>query len=470
MKHIYLGMDIGTTNTKVLAIDEFGDQIAIASNETVWHNKPGGRVEANPEEIFRTCLQTTYDAIKLSKAIHGEVKVASFAITGLAESGVIVDSQGLALSNPVAWFDARGEKEMHELGEEFRIGFQSKTGLVFKAEASISTLLSLKSEGFDFTNKDIIWLNLQEYIAYRLTGTMASEPSLSSRTGLYDQSTFKMWKGAKDVLGVNDSFVPEERNAGESWGEISSPFFESELIGAVVTIAGHDHAVGALGSGATQPDQIFNSTGTSDAILRTVPGNLTDQQRIDLTTMGVSAGRHVLANMSGCIGGSRGGLILRRSLDLIGARRGERLREIDEAWSPKIKFRDVIDLTQHKSISNDISIVVTGDAGPNELWAAALDYMAGENKKFLAGLDKVVGKHKSSVAAGGWIKMSSVREVKKTVMTNLEFSNVEEAGATGAAYIASWIGQKKGDTMVDHINARVLNYSKKNRSSTLASK
>ena len=276
------------------------------------------------------------------------------------------------------------------------------------------------------------------------------------------------WQGAKDALGITDSFVPEERIAGQSWGEITSPYFEAELAGTLVTIAGHDHAVGALGSGATQADQIFNSTGTSDAILRTVPGVLTDQQRLDLTTMGVSAGRHILKGLSGCIGGSRGGLILRRSLDLIGARRGERLQEIDDAWSPQTKFHDVIDLTQHKSISNDISIVVTGDAGPNELWAAALNYMASENKKFLAGLDKVVGKHKSSIAAGGWIKMRSVREVKQKVMNNLEFSNVEESGATGAAYIASWLGQQKGDSMVDHIHERVLNYSKKMESKVSA--
>ena len=99
--NIYLGMDLGTTNTKVLAIDGDGKQIAIASNETLWHTKPGGRIEANPEEIFRTCSQTIYDVIEKVKSQSGNVKVKAFAIAGLAESGVVVDSQGMALSNPV---------------------------------------------------------------------------------------------------------------------------------------------------------------------------------------------------------------------------------------------------------------------------------------------------------------------------------------------------------------------------------
>jgi hypothetical protein len=52
-----------------------------------------------------------------------------------------------------------------------------------------------------------------------------------------------------------------------------------------------------------------------------------------------------------------------------------------------------------------------------------------ENKKFLTGIDRVVGKHKSSVAAGGWIKMRSVREVKKTVIgRTLNFQMLKKPG------------------------------------------
>jgi sugar (pentulose or hexulose) kinase len=454
MTNIYLGMDLGTTNTKVLAIDETGKHLVTASNETVWHNYPGGRVEADPEEIFNICLQTTKDAIGKAAELLGDVKVAGLAITGMAESGVIVNAAGVSLANPVAWFDARGEKEMNDLGEAFKTEYQSKTGLVFKAESSLSTLLAMQSEGFDFSQPGITWLNLLEYVAFRLTGERAAEPSLASRTALFDQSTQQTWKRAQELLKFEDDFIPPMRNSGDSWGNVTADF-QPELSGAVVSVAGHDHLVGTLGAGATKDDQIFNSTGTADVIFRSVPGYLSDQQRLDLTNMGVSAGRHVLEGATSCIGGSRGGLVLRRALDLLGARRGERLTEIDEAWTPDRPFKDVIDLTQEKSISNDLSIVLTGDAGPNELWAAALDYMTNENRKFLAGLDKVVGQHKSSVASGGWIKMKSVREAKRKVMADLVFSEIEEAGAIGAAYIASWASQNLGDSLVDHIKQRI---------------
>ena len=455
MTNIYLGVDLGTTNTKVISVDENGRHIATSSKPTDWIVKPNGRIETIAEDIFDRIIACIDDLLVETKKLVPDVKVAGMGLTGMAESGVILGGKHEILAQPIAWFDGRGEEEMIALGEDFKVEYQSKTGLVFKAESSLSSMLSLKTEGFDFSRPDIVWLNMLEYVAFRFTGVMATEPSLASRTALYDQSTLSMWKRAQEVLGVHDGFIPEERYAGDSWGKINSAEFSDDLQGVIVTIAGHDHSVGAAGSGATESDQLFNSAGTADVIFRSVPGTLSDEQRLALTTLGVSAGRHSLQGNTSMIGGSRGGLVLRRALDLLGARRGPRMHEIDDAWNPDRAFHDVIDMTQYKSISNDLQITLTGDAGPNELWAAALDYMIGENRKMISGIDAVVGTHKTALSAGGWTKLRSVRESKSAVIHDLKFSNIDEAGAFGAAYMASWAHSGSGESLIDHINQRV---------------
>ena len=455
MNNIYLGIDLGTTNTKVISVSPDGRHIATASKPTDWLVKPNGRVEAVAEELFEKILACIAEVLVKTKALLDSPHVAGIGITGMAESGVILDGQAKILAQPIAWFDSRGEAEMNALGEDFRKEYQSKTGLVFKAESSLSSLLSLKAEGFNFTQDELVWLNVLEYVAFRFTGTKATEPSLASRTALYDQSTLSLWKTAQKILGISESFIPEQRFAGDSWGSISSGDFQSELQGAVVTVAGHDHGVGAAGSGATGSDQLFNSAGTADVVFRSVPKTLTDEQRFALTEFGVSAGRHSLQGATSLIGGSRGGLVLRRALDLLGARRGEKLEEIDNHWKADRTFHDVIDMTQTKSISNDIQITLTGDAGPDELWAAALDYMVGENSKMLKGIDAVVGTHKTALSAGGWIKLRSVREMKSSVIHDLSFSHIDEAGAFGAAYMASWAHSSSGESLIEHINQRV---------------
>ncbi len=463
MKQVFFGVDLGTTNTKVLSVDSDGKFIAITKESTEWLVLPNGKIEANVDQIYKLLLDCINRLITLTKNEIGDFQVAGIGITGMAESGVILDQNRNLLTQPVAWFDSRGEKEMNDLGADFKNEYQTKTGLVFKPESSLSTLLAMKSDGFDFKQKGLVWLNLSEYVAFKFTGTLATEPSLASRTALFDQSTLKFWQRAKQILGVEESFIPEQRFAGQSWGNIVSNQLPAELQNAVVTVGGHDHPVAAVGSGATGDDQVFNSAGTGDAIVRSVPGTLTDQQRAALTGLGVSAGRHTLQNATVLIGGSRGGLVLRRALDLIGARSGDALKAIDDAWDINHKFIDVIDMNQEKSVSNDIKIVLTGDAGPNDLWAAALDYMASENKKMLDGIAEVVGKHKYALGSGGWLKLRSVREIKTKIMPNLEISNIDEPGAFGAAFMASWASQQTDGSIVEHISKRVKNLNSEYR-------
>ena len=139
----------------------------------------------------------------------------------------------------------------------------------------------------------------------------------------------------------------------------------------------------------------------------------------------------------------------------MGARSGEKLSEIDNAWKANYEFKDVIDMTQGKSISNDIKITLTGDAGPNDLWAAALDYMVSENSKMLSGIASVVGEHKSALGSGGWLKLRSVRESKSRIISNLRFSNIDEPGAFGAAFIVSWTAQGGEGSLEKHVSKLV---------------
>lgn len=456
MKNIVLfGIDLGTTNTKVIAIKETGEFIAVAKKPTNWMVLPNGRIEADANQLFQTVIACINELVDSVGEIIGDFKVSGVGVTGMAESGVILDSSRKILTQPVAWFDSRGEKEMENLGSDFRFEYQAKTGLVFKPESSLSTLLSMKNEGLNFREPGIVWLNLLEYVAFLLTNTIATEPSLASRTGFYDQSSLKIWQRAQNLLQISEDFIPEVRFSGQSWGEIKSPVIRDQLQGACVTVAGHDHSVGAIGAGAVDKDQIFNSAGTADVIFRSVPGTLNDDQRIALTELGVSAGRHALQNSTSLIGGSRGGLILRRALDLLGARSGEKLSQIDNAWKANYEFKDVIDMTQGKSISNDIKITLTGDAGPNDLWAAALDYMVSENSKMLSGIASVVGEHKSALGSGGWLKLRSVRESKSRIISNLRFSNIDEPGAFGAAFIVSWTAQGGEGSLEKHVSKLV---------------
>ena len=142
MTHIYLGIDLGTTNTKVISVDAEGGHIATSSKPTDWIVKPNGRIETISEDIFDRILACIDDLLIETKKLVPNPKVAGIGITGMAESGVILDKNHQIIAQPIAWFDGRGEEEMLALGADFKTEYQSKTGLVFKPESSLSSLLS----------------------------------------------------------------------------------------------------------------------------------------------------------------------------------------------------------------------------------------------------------------------------------------------------------------------------------------
>ena len=64
MTHIYLGVDLGTTNTKVISVDAEGRHIATASKPTDWIVKPNGRIETIAQDIFDRIVSCIDDLLR----------------------------------------------------------------------------------------------------------------------------------------------------------------------------------------------------------------------------------------------------------------------------------------------------------------------------------------------------------------------------------------------------------------------
>src|SRR3954454_4705136 len=117
------------------------------------------------------------------------------------------------------------------------------------------------------------------------------------------------------------SLLPPSALAGTATGTLRRRDLAASLHGAVLTVAGHDHAVAAVGVGAVGPDELFNSSGTADVLARSLPGVLSDDERERLVRAGLSVGAHLLPGTTLMLGGVRGGLLLRRVLGALGAAR-----------------------------------------------------------------------------------------------------------------------------------------------------
>lgn len=167
---VVVGIDVGTTSMKAVVFTLDGREVATANAPTKWDVAADGTVETPIERLSEAAIGVMAKAAQSARG-----NVVGVGITGLAETGVVVDERGRPVTPAIAWYDQRGKDELAALPAEFRAEFSAVTGLAAKAECSFSKLLWWSRQGRTFTDGSQ-WLNALEYIAYSLTGVRASEP------------------------------------------------------------------------------------------------------------------------------------------------------------------------------------------------------------------------------------------------------------------------------------------------------
>ena len=125
-----------------------------------------------------------------------------------------------------------------------------------------------------------------------------SEFSLASRTGWLDLTTADWWPQALDWSGLPPALSSLAR-AGTPLGCVSAAWAPRRLAGAVLTVAGHDHLVAAVGPGRSDGD-LLDSCGTAEALVRTVPAPGSRGHGPPAAAAGVTVGHHVLPGAWPC--------------------------------------------------------------------------------------------------------------------------------------------------------------------------
>ncbi|MCW2688890.1 MAG: hypothetical protein JWR37_3780 [Mycobacterium sp.] len=431
------GIDLGTTMSKALLRTPDGEQLALVEARTPWTTTPGGGTETGADRFVELTVELLCRGYEQASS-GAPLRVSAVAVAGLAESGVLLDGSGRPQTPVVAWFDRRGARQIESMSlrdKHFGRRFVRRTGLPLDCQASVAKLLWFVEGGVELTPAHR-WLSIPEYVVHRLGGERVHEPSLASRTGLLDQATGAPWNDGAFELGLPPTLLPPRQPYGHSVGALRHAGLPASLHGAVLVVGGHDHSVAAIGVGATGPDELFNSTGTADVVVRSLPGVLTDEQRERLVGRGISVGMHVLPGTNALIGGVRGGLLLRRVLRLLGVTTASARVALDHAAVAVESLPAGLDVSGAGPTGDDVVLRVRDDADPAAVWAAATRYTAQETRVLLDLVEAVVGPHSRAVASGGWTRMASVRTAKSAVIDRLTFSEVPEPGVAGAALLA----------------------------------
>lgn len=422
-----VGLDVGTTSCKAVVLDQEGREVASGRAPTPWTTTTSGTQTTGADLVAaaRTAL-----AGAVRDAPPG--RIAGVGVASMAESGVLLDRDCTEVAPVIAWHDTRDTAETEDLRAVLGADFSVRTGLPLGQQWSLTKHRWLLDH--DLTaGAAVRRLGVAEWIVHALGGAPVSEQSLASRTGWLDLAGRSWWAEALAWSGVAPSLLPELVASGEAVGKAHDRWGIPGLSGAVLTVAGHDHQAAAIGADAARLHAELDSCGTAEAYVRTVPPGLPAADIRVLTAAGVTVGWHALPDHWCLLGATRGGLVLQRTLALLGRGRTD-LPALDAA-ALSVEPGDLT-ATGADGLEEVGLRRIGDDVEPAQVWRAALTAAVDAGRNIHDAMTRASGAHHNLVVTGGWAHSNGVLTLKRAALGELRIPQVGEAGARGAALLA----------------------------------
>ncbi|WP_373080020.1 xylulokinase [Zhongshania sp.] len=268
---MFLGIDLGTSGIKVIAINDAGEILAEHSSPLTVSNPKPLWSEQTPEDWWRA-LVTAMAGIQL-KLGEQTNNIKAIGLSGQMHGATFLDAHGQVLRPCILWNDGRSGLECEELSLRLE-DFQQRSGnLAMPGFTAPKVMWVAKHEPEVFTNTAKILLP-KDYLAYRLTGLYRSDMSDAAGT-LWLNPALRDWDDALlTASGLDRSYMPELLEGCEIAGILSNnAALALGLAQIPVVIGGGDNACGAIGVGVTEPGQAFLSLGTSGVLFAVSEGH-----------------------------------------------------------------------------------------------------------------------------------------------------------------------------------------------------
>ena len=275
----FLGIDVSTTGSKALLIDDSGRVIQVAASPHTLQTPKPLWSEQDPGEWWEAVSASIRSVLK--KAGIGGEEIAAIGLTGQMHGLVLLDETGGILRPAILWNDQRTQSqcdEIHQrLGKERFIQISGNAALTGFTAPKILWVKENEPEVYAQVKHILL---PKDYIRYRLTGAFAMDKADGSGTVLFDLKK-RDWSGELlDTLDIDPAWMPPTFEGPEFTGEISAEAAGQTGLrqGTPVAAGGGDQSAQAVGVGAVEAGIIALTLGTSGVVFATTPGALIEPE------------------------------------------------------------------------------------------------------------------------------------------------------------------------------------------------
>ncbi len=295
----YIGIDVGTSGTKTLLVDERGAVLSSATVEYPLHHPKPGWAEQDPEDWWRATVESIRKVMQGSGIGVGEVK--GLGLSGQMHGTVFLDDRDRVLRPAILWCDQRTAAECDEITDT--IGYAA---LIKHTSNPALTGFSAPKVLWLRTNEPDVYARVRrvllpkDYIRFRLSGDFCGEVSDASGTLLFDV-THRRWSDhVLHKLEIPKAWLPDVFESPEPSTKLNTEAASATGLakGTPIVGGGGDQAAGGVGNGIVREGIVSSTIGTSGVVFASTASPKLDQKgRVHTFCHAVPATWHVMGVM-----------------------------------------------------------------------------------------------------------------------------------------------------------------------------
>lgn len=295
-----VGIDVGTTNTKAVIFDvETGHITSVGSCRSIVRHPVPEWSEFDAEELWGGVLHSIQAAVQHCDRPE---RIQGISVASMGEAGFPLDADKNVLYAAIAWYDLRAAAEAHWWEETVgREQLYTLTGQIPNPIFGVNKLLWLREHAPRIFDRIQHWLNIEDFVLWKLCGTFATDFTIASRTMLFEQQKLNWSESLIQRAGVPLEWFAPPVISGTALGTVRKDVAEQTglPLHTVVSTGGHDHLCGAFAAGLTRSGHLLESMGTASALIALSDGF---QPGKALLEAGYSSYAYVMPNIFATLG------------------------------------------------------------------------------------------------------------------------------------------------------------------------
>lgn len=260
-----LGIDLGTTGVKVIALDTgTGRVVAEASGEyPTLHPEPGAH-EQEPQAWWAAAR----DAVRTVTSGLGTHRISAVGLSGQMHSLLLVDAEGSSVGAAMTWADRRVGPDTARLATDQRFGDRAGNTPVDAFTApKLAWLARTDPRRLASAHRLVL---AKDHLRFHLTGAWATDTTDAVGTLLYDvhegRWSPELWRAA----GAEPDLAPPVLAPHAVAGTVTARAARATGLpeGIPVATGAGDVPAAVLGSGVTHRGQVCLNAGTAAQVMR----------------------------------------------------------------------------------------------------------------------------------------------------------------------------------------------------------